>query len=300
MNYDSALQRGRQDAHKHEEYPGVVGDDNGNPYGPRSTYWVRFPLGTDTNGDITYSEARPVRYDGTSGVIAKGGIEVMVRRDPYDDVETITRVVPDYWSRSGIDSRIVNQAEPFSQFTDARNFIRLLCRPVGSTSGSPSTKVTVREDPFFVDWFGDWSTYAGTIAAADKIDLDSYIPAADEHRLIVIFFDRLINAPLVTASTAKALSTDIDSTDYDEAFAALPHNEYTALVALELADDQPGIDVNNVLEDLRTWLPAPPMMGFPNPIPADKAYLLRETHQMLMFNLVVEGTLTLEGSLTVL
>jgi hypothetical protein len=291
---NSQIQSSRQNVKKYEEYPGVLGDGLGNPYARRSRYWVRFPLGTDSNGQTIYSPPRAVRYTGESTLIAREGVEVLVRIDPYDGVETITRIVPDYADRADFDSRILNGGEPISSWVDVKNFIRFLCRPVGS-----STQVTIRENPFHVDNFMDWNTFGGTVPS-EQPDLDAYIPGTGEHRLLIVWWDFLVWDWLVTASTAQALATDLDSTDYDECFAQLPHHELKPLTALKLADDQATLTMTDVIEDLRTWLPTPHIYGFPNPLPEGKAIILRSTHQEIVFNLTVVGTLTVEGSLTVL
>ena len=162
------------------------------------------------------------------------------------------------------------------------------------------TLITVRENPFFVDDVMDFYIYAGTTSAASKPDLASYIPAADYQRLICIFFDTYQQEPFVAGSTAQALTTAIDSTDYTECFAQLVHNEYIPLLSLVLSNNQSAIVIDNVKEDLRQFVNAPRVYGFPNPIASGQAILIRDTHQQLVYDLTIEGSLTVEGDLTVL
>jgi hypothetical protein len=294
-----ALQREKQAARRHDEYPGVTGDDNGNIYAAASRYYVRFPQGTDANGLTVYGAPRPVRYDGTGGIIAHADVEVLVRKDPYDGIETITRVVPDWWQRVNIDSRVTNPGEPVSKWWDSPNFIRWLNRPTGSSSGSAATKVTTRENPFYWNDAQDWAIFSGTMPA-DQLDLDSFIPATDTHRLVITYFDVLAGSVAAVGSTAQALTSALDLSDYLECRALLPHNECVPLTAYKLADDQSAIDKNAVYEELRSWIALPAVLGFPNPIASGTNWLLRDTHQQLCFNLTIEGQLTVEGSLTVI
>lgn len=278
----------------------IIGDTNGNPYtNEKSRYWVRIAERTDDNGNVVYGNPIKVRYAGGSGVIVQAGVEVLLEYD-YDNELSITRMKPDYFDRANIDSRTFNIGEPQNNWLLVRNFVRWLTRPVGSSASQDSTLITVRENPFFIDDYLDWQTYAGTKRAADKLDLASYIPAADNQRLIVIFHDTYNNTPLVTASTAQALTSAIDSTDYDECFAALTHNEFVPLVAFTLSDNQSAITINDLTEDLRQVFNAPRVYGFPNPIPSDKAILIRSTHQEIVYDLTVEGDLIIEGDLLVL
>lgn len=297
--FNAQLTQARQNVLRYKEYEGVLGDGSGNPYAPgKSRYWVRFPSGVDPDGNSTYTAPRAIRYSGEGNFLAREGVEVLVHIDEHDEVETITRIAPDYPERAGFDGRILNASDTINKWVDVKNFIRLLCRPVGSGL-STSSKVTIRENPFHVDMFGDFSSYYGTLPD-DQLSLSAYIPSADEHCLIVVFFDFLLNEPFVTASTAQALTDELDTTDYSECFAQQPHNECLPLLSLELADAQTSVSNDDVIEDLRTWLPTPLVYGFPNPIPSDKALLIRETHQMITYNLTIEGTLTIEGSMTVL
>lgn len=295
---NARLLRGRQAVKRHDEYPGVLGNGSGNPYAGRSRYWVRFPGGTDASGTTILSAPRAVRYAGEGIFNARSGSEVLVRKDPYDGVETITRMVPDYADRANFDTKTMNPSDPVTKWWDVRNFIRLLNRPVGSGL-SAATKVTTRENPFHTDAFLDFSSFTGTLPSAQQ-DLAGFIPAADEHCLVVTFFDFLTNTPFARASSAQALSSALDSTDYAECFAQVPHNEVLPLTAYELANAQGSISGQDVIEDLRTWLPSPKVYGFPNPIPSDKAILIRSTHQQIVHDIVVQGSIVVQGDLIIL
>jgi hypothetical protein len=300
MSFLAKIQRTRQRIYRQRSYQqGVLGNGSGTVYASSGRYYVRFLAGTDENGNTTYTKALPMRYAGEGTIPAKEGVEVLVKRD-VDGVPSIFRVAPDYYDRAGIDSRAMNMGETFSRWIDVRNIIRWLTRPVGSDTTNTSTVVTIRENPFYVDNYMDWHAYAGTVLAATKPDLAAYIPAADYHCLAIIFFDTLQGTYAVYASTTQDIATDLDSTDYDECFAQLPHQEYHPLMSIELADNQSSVDINDVKEDLRQIMNMPQLYGFPNPIESDKGVFIRSTHQVICYNLTVEGTLTIEGNVTVL
>jgi len=295
----SQIQSARRGVKKNDEYPGVLGDGFGNVHAGDGQYWVRFPAGANPDGQTMLSAPRAIRYDAESPIIGRDNADVLVQRDSYDGVEKISRMEPTYTNRVGIDSKILNFAEPSTKWVDVRNFIRLLSRPTGSgfaTSGN----VTIREDPFHVNDFNEFSSFTGTLPD-DQLDIVTDFPTtAGNHRVVIIFFDRLANAPVAYGSTEQSLSIDIDTTDYDECFDQLLHNEFTPLVAIGLADAQTTTSAVDVIEDLRTWLPTPRIYGFPNPIPANKAIFLRATHQQLVSDMTVLGDLTIEGELTVI
>ena len=293
-------QRSRQRVLRRRNYTeGVLGNGSGSVYAGKSRYWVRLASQTDDNGNVTYGTALPIRYAAASSIMPIEGVEVLLQVD-YDNELSIIRVKPDYFERADIDSRASNQAEPHDQFVYLKNVVRELTRPVGSASSTDSTLITIREDPFIVNDYLDWSIYAGTPRAADKPDLASYIPAADLQRLVCVFLDSFQNDYFITASTAQVLTVDIDSTDWDECFAQLKHNEYKPLLALKLSNAQTAITVNDIVEDLRQHVNTPQIIGFANPIVSGKAIYIRETHQEITANLVVEGCLTVEGTMIVL
>lgn len=283
---------------RRQEIEGVLGDGNGNVYAGKSRYYVRLTARTDDSGNVTYGTPLPIRYAAASSVLPIEGVEVLLKVD-YDNELSIMRIKPDYCDRADIDSRTFNQAEPIDKFVYFKNAVRWMARFVGSVNGATSTLLTVRENPFVVNDYLDWSTYGGTPRAADKVDLASYVPAADLQCLVIVFFDTFLAEPLVVASTAQALTTDIDSTDWDECFAQLEHNEYIPLLAVNLADAQTAIDNNDIVEDLRQFVNTPKIMGNPNPMPTDKAYLIRNTHQFIAYDLAIEGEFVLEGDMTV-
>lgn len=300
MTLLAKIQRRRQRIVRQRAYSkGVLGNGSGTVYARSGYYYVRFPANTDDNGNTTYTAAIAIRYGGEGLIPAKEGVEVLVKRD-IDGIPSIFRVDPDYYERAGIDSRAFNMGETFSRWIDVRNIIRWLTRPVGSSSTADSTLVTIRENPFYVDQYMDWHAYAGTVLEASKVDLAAYIPAADYHCLAIVFFDVLQGTYAVYASTAQAIATALDSTDYDECFEQLPHQEYHPLLSIELADNQSAIDVNDVKEDLRQIMNMPQVYGFPNPIESDKGIFVRSTHQVICYNLTVAGQLTIEGNVTVL
>lgn len=295
MNTTMLYQRERQAARKHDEYEGVLGDGNGNVYASKSHYWVRFPGGTDANGNFTYSTPRPIRY-GIGNVIAREGIEVLVQEDPYDRVETITRMRLGYFTETGIDSRVMNPGDPINKWWDSPNFIRWLNRPTGSSSGSAATLVTTRENPFYWNDFQDWAQDAAT-TPANQLDLAAFIPAADTHRLVITYKNIVADTIEAVGSTAKALSTDLDFTDYTECRGLLPHNECLPLTAYELSDAQTTVDGNALVEDLRSWIALPQVLGNANPLPAGRAWIVRATHEWITYDLAVEGDLTVAGDM---
>lgn len=298
MNTTTLLQRERQADRANDEYEGVLGNGSGNPYAGKSHYWVRFANGTDENGLTKYSTPRPIRYLG-GNIIVREDVEVLVYKHPYDGEETISTMRPGYFTETGIDSRVMNPGDPVNKWWDSPNFIRWLNRTTGSSSGSTATLVTTRENPFYWNDALDWAQDAAT-TPANQLDLASYIPAVDTHRLVITYKNVVSDTIEAVGSTAKALSTALDFDDYLECRGLLPHNECVPLTAYELADGQTAIDANALLEDLRSWIALPQVIGFPNPIPDGKAWLLRSTHQQVVYDLTVEGNLIIQGDMVVL
>lgn len=274
----------------------VLGNGSGSVYASKTRYWVRVAMRADSDGNMTYGQPLPMRYAPGYPIIEKEGVEVLLFYD-HDGELSIERMKTDYFDRADIDSRSFNSASPQDQWLYLRNVVRFLTRPVGSSATEDSTLITVRENPFFVDDVMDFYIYAGTTSAASKPDLASYIPAADYQRLICIFFDTKQQEPFVAGSTTQALTTAIDSTDLTECFAQLEHNEYIPLLSLVLSNNQSAIVIDNVKEDLRQFVNAPRVYGFPNPIASGQAILIRDTHQEMVYDLTVQGNLTIQGDL---
>lgn len=295
LRYQQARQRVYRRRHKTEA---ILGDGNGNVYAGRSRYWVRMASQTDDDGNVTYGNPLPIRYVAASSIPPLQGVEVLIMVD-YDNQYSIERVKPDWFERANIDSRSFNQAEPYDRFVLLKNVVREMTRPVGSSSGADSTLITIRENPFKVNDFLDWAIYGGTPRQADKPDLASYIPIADYHRLVIVFWDEFLQEPLIVGSTAQLLTSALDSTDYDECFAQLLHNEYKPLLALTLSDAQTAITINDVAEDLRQHVNTPKIYGEPNPLPSDKGMVLRSTHQLIVYNYAFEGEATIEGDMVI-
>lgn len=278
----------------------VLGDGiTNNPYAGRGRYWIRYRTSVDESNRVTYSKPLPIRYAGEGSIPEAAGVEVLIKVD-YDDVLSIFRVHPAWYDRVEIDSRTYNPTARNDKWLRVKNFVRWLTRPVGSDAGATSTLITRRENPAFVDDYLNYLTDAGTILAAAKPDLASFIPAAGYHCRVCVFYDTLAEAHFAAASTAQTLATALDDTDIDECFEQLEHNEYVPLVALTLADNQSSISINDYYRDLRQFVNPPRIYGFPNPIPSGKALIIRETHQEVVYNLTVIGDLTVEGDMVVL
>jgi hypothetical protein len=277
----------------------VLGDGNGNVPAGKSRYWVRFTEGVNDTGKVSYSKPLPIRYAGEGAILEADNVEVLIKFD-YDDVLSIFRVSPTFYERSEIDSRSYNPTARNRSWIRTRDITRWATRPVGSNAGSTSTLITRRENPAFVDDYLNYQTDAGTILAAAKPDLASLIPAAGYHCRVCVFYDILAETHFAAASTAQTLATALDDTDIDECFEQLEHNEYVPLLALTLADNQSSIDINDYYRDLRQFVNAPRIYGFPNPLPTGKAIVIRSTHQEITYDLTVAGDLTVEGDMVIL
>jgi hypothetical protein len=245
---------------------GILGDDTETTvYAGKSRFYVRFPAGTDSNGNTIYTSAIPIRYNPSSSVIEEVGVKVVIKID-YDGLESIKEMAVDWFDDTSIDSRSFNPASPYrvAAWVLLRNVVRGVCRAVGSVAGVASTLVTIREIPYFVSNALDRWVYTGTVEEADKVDLASYIPAVDTHRRVNVYFDTYLQEPVVTASTAQALTSGLDTTDDDECWEQVPHNEHSPLVAFELADNQSSVTNDDLIEDLRQFLNPPPVLGLEN------------------------------------
>ena len=298
--YEARLERMRREVRrKGGTLECVLGNGSGNVYADRSRYFVRYKAGVDESDRVIYSKPLPIRYNGAGAFPEAEGVEVLVQFD-YDDALSIFRVNPNWYDRVGLDSRPYNPNSRVNSWLQLKYVTRWATRMVGSDSGATSTLITRRENPFFVDDALDWYDDPGTILAASKPDLASLIPAAGYQCIVCMFWDSLAEEVLSVASTAQTVATDFDDTDWDECFAQLYHNEYVPLLALTLADNQSSIDINDYRKDLRQFINPPRIYGFPNPIAAGKAIIIRSTHQEITYDLTVIGDLTVAGDMVVL
>lgn len=239
---------------------GILGDTTGNPNvpGQKSKAWVRFPSGVDEEGQQLYFPPVPIWEGIGAAFIKKGGRRVWIGLDPMGQPEIkrgdrhdliqigITAAATNPINREG---KAPNQANPFGGLT---------CEPVG-TATSPSMKVTIY--PFVYDDGVSLYFYAGTPAAADKIDLTSSVPTAGNWRYAVLWLTIGTSTITVTTSTPAAITSV--SPNNTERLAALQECDNTRpagsipIKAFYLADAQTALKQHARHIDLRNMVNIP-------------------------------------------
>lgn len=267
---------------KFETRIAILGDDSGviDVAGTTNKVYVRYPEGTDANGNTVYSQPHIVNAGVFGGYIARANVGVRVGLDDYGELE-IKRSDSRDLENQGISARVTNPLRPETKFVNISQISLFQSRPVGSAS-DPATTVNVQ--PLRYDHYHIDNKWRGTEIDTDKINLSSYIPASGYHRVVVLFLQTFDNTIQVTASTAQTIDNAIDTTDFAECFAQRTA-ETMPTMSYYLADGATTIDSNALAIDFRQFINVPPIVGYQNPVVyAERLRLGRDT--------ITQGTLT--------
>lgn len=272
----------------------VLGNTEGRVEVPDRIGYVycRFPDGKDANGNALYSTPFIVRasnaaypnYAGAGVYIAIGYTgELEIKSAHYPGLDS-----------AGIDTRTLNPLHQQAKWVYPWQLTMGLVRAVG-TATTVSTLLMVKS---FRHYVNNVFAIAETPLEADKIDVDAYIPAVDEHCYVGIWLDTYLNEFVVTTSTAQSLFTPLDATDITELVTDRPPDAIP-LAAKYLANDS-GSVVQSVLDvDLRQFLDTPTVWGFP--IEIDYQERIQPNRCVTTSGTVTTlSTLTILGEMTIL
>lgn len=272
--------RFRNDLRRTKEYErGVLGNGNGLVVVPGTNgnrYFFRAYSGVSEGGFSTYGAAqrlptaagfRAPTYDG-SPVIA--GYDQLTGRRAILAEDTIGV------ENAGLSNGAMNPNIPERQWIRKLNVQDWISLPVG-TASTPSLKVNVGSYPYF--HYGTLQAFPAT-GVSTHVDLSPYIPAAAQHRLVIVWGNTIDNSYSVTASTAKAIDVPLDSADYDECVAqadaeAMPNRAY------RLKNNESAITASAFDNDLRQLWNVPQVYGFPHVL-SDRKIRIRDGHQGLV------------------
>ena len=220
--------------------------------------YVRFPNGRSILGGVIYSSPYMVRSAGAAYPRVPG---FMVNVGWSDNGELeIKSANHKALDQAGYNTAALNPLDQQSKFVYPWQWTVGLASAV-ATFLTASTLVTVKSFRHYVA--NRFRTFE-TPLEADKIDLASFIPAADLQCMAAIWIDTYTNTYTVTASTPQALNVDFDDTDFDELIEGRPADAMP-LKAFILANGQIKIMQSPINEtDLRQHLSVPPIWGFPH------------------------------------
>jgi hypothetical protein len=191
--------------------PAIVGDNNFNIHpvigGKLNTrlYLVR----PDTD-----SPAEALPWSGLGVFKPQAGEDVLVGyhngvRCIYS-VDTITKI------EKGINPNVLNTGDTrLHGYMDTEGFPRLQCRAIG-TASKPSTVILVNELLTFTD------EHEAVSFRGAQFDVAPYIPDADLHCLVHLWFNPATASITATSSTPKNIVIDIEAADYEECLSTKP------------------------------------------------------------------------------
>ncbi len=220
--------------------------------------YVHFAAGgVDENGYAIYT---PPQMAWAGGVAYPNlpGCPVYVKASDSGGLE-IKSVHPQGLKQAGIDARVLNPLNQQSKFVYLWQLTMGLASTVANTA-TDSFLITIKS---FRHYVGNIFQTFETPSTADMVDLEPYVPAADMHRYAAIWLDAYTNLPVVTTSTAQALTVPMDLTDIQELAAARPADAIP-LKAFYLSNDQTTIKASDKDTELRQILNTPHLWGFPN------------------------------------
>jgi hypothetical protein len=281
---------------RNDKVPAVLGKGDGNdPYygAGNNKIWIRRDGAANDDGDIGQTLPEKV-FCGSGNYHVYDGARCWLELDPNGKWQ-VSQADNQDADAAGLHTGLLNNGNPTSKWLRLRNTSRLKCLPVGSPS-NPSTLVGVRGNTY-IDNYGDFNRFVAPGLAATKLDLTSYIPGAGLHAVVAVWLDTVNNAVVATSSTSQANTSDLDETDYQEAFDGQVA-EAIPLQAFHLGDAQTSITLADLGQDLRTFINTPQAIGFPNPV--DKDAILRDGRvERVCDDITVTANLTVAGDLTV-
>lgn len=252
--------------------------------------YARFQNVPDANGNATFSAPFLVR-SGNAAFQNHPGASVYVAVGYNGELEIVSANYQEL-TRNGIDTRTLNPLHQQSKWVYLWQFTIGLCSAVGN-SVNGSYLVTVKK---YLRYFDNVFAASETGAQADKIDLQSVVPAVDMHRYATVWLDAYTGDFEVTTSTTQSLFTTMDDSDLLETVTnrppdAVPHKTFY------LANNQGTITQQPVKDrDVRQFLNMPAVHGFPNPV-AYRERIHPDKQQLFAGSLVVTGSLQVLGSL---
>lgn len=219
--------------------------------------YIHLPNGADQNGNALYSTPMIARATSTAFLNYPGaGVYVAPGYDGELEIKSAHYAGLD---QAGIDTRVLNPLNQQSKFVYPLQLTYGLPNAVATTL-TGSFLVTVKS---FLHFVGNSFQKYETPLQADKIDLESYVPATDEHRYAAIWIDTYTNTPTITTSTTQPLDEPMDLTDIQELVTGRPADGMP-LKAFYLSDDQATLRQTSREVDLRQHMATPHIWGFPH------------------------------------
>jgi hypothetical protein len=219
--------------------------------------YIHFPNGKDENGNALYSTPMIARATSVAYLNFPGaGVYVGAGYDGELEIKAAHYAGLD---QAGVDTRVLNPLNQQSKFVYSWQLTYGLANAVATTL-TGSFLVTVKS---FLHYVGNTFQKYETPLQADKIDLASHVPGADEHRYAAIWIDTYTNTPTVTTSTTQPLDEPLDYTDIQELVTGRPADAMP-LKAFYLSDDQSTLRQTAREVDLRQHMATPTPWGFPH------------------------------------
>jgi hypothetical protein len=272
-----------------------LGDEQGRIHVPdRVGYvFVRYPAGADGSGQQRLSPAAAVRVAVGAAFVPRVGLRVRVGVDA-DGVDAVVQGDFSAMVEAGVNPLSSNPLLPDARFITNDHYIPLKSDPV-ATGLTPSALVNARA--WFYDVVEDYvGWFAGTNAQADKVDLQPFIPAANQHRYAVVWLDVIDGTLHVTASPPVSQTIPLTTDAIDSCFAARPPDA-VPIKAYYLADGA-ALRQRPDHVDLRTLINVPPALGAPNPVHVAQRVRARR-EQFYPDTLTVDALLVVDGLVVV-
>jgi hypothetical protein len=223
--------------------------------------YVHFANGKDENGFALYGPPIMAR-SGSAAYLNAPGMPVFVA---YNDAGELEIKGAQYAAidQAGFDTRVLNPLNQQSKFVYPWQLTYGLASAVAN-SVTTSFLVTVKK---FYHYVGNKLEAFDTPLEADKIDMESYIPAVDEHCYAAVWVDTFLNEDVVTTSVPQAMTTPLDATDLQELVVRAASSrppDGVPLKAFYLANNQGTLQQSSLEVDIRQHMDMPKAWGFPN------------------------------------
>lgn len=266
-------------------------DNNGN--GHYGYYWIRLASGNNNSGTTQYGEPQKAQVDKLLHIPETQNLPIRVTRSGRNNE----------WVITGIDNKNLIAADvnpnSYNLFRLLNSLYARMLRDgrifISNQLNSSGTKYTI--ESYVGLWDGDRQFYEHGRGLSDNLDLASYIPTADNERLVLIAYLPYENLYQVVAGATRSIDSSNFTLSYLNDMAEQLLDYAMAKGCVRLQNAQTTITIEDFRIDLRQWFQAHRPRGFPSFIAVPRTII--GNHQQIYYGSLTNDNLLKNDGLIV-
>lgn len=265
-------------------------DNNGN--GHLGLYWIRFGTSNDNGGSTQFGEAQKARVGEFLHFPEIANLPLRVYKNRKNGEWIIQSVDTQSLVDSNINPTSYNFFRMFNSLWarmlhDGRVFI-----PNQLESGDTLYSI----ESYVGLWEGTRQFYEHGRGVSDSLDLLSYIPTADNERLVLVAYLPYEDTYQIVSGASRAIVSDEFDLTYLNTMSIQLEDYAMPKGCIRLQNAQTTVTVEDFRIDVRQWFLASRPSGFPRTISVPRTII--SNYQELFFGSVtVDSTLKIDGEL---